>query len=38
MEIIGFMNRNYLGEVEELILSAVAVLDGQAYAKLSITG
>lgn len=25
------MNRNYLGEFEELILLAVAVLDGQAY-------
>lgn len=31
MEIIGLMNRNYLGEFEELILLAVAVLDGQAY-------
>ncbi|TLU96997.1 PadR family transcriptional regulator [Dyadobacter luticola] len=25
------MNRNYLGEFEELVLLAVAVLDGQAY-------
>ncbi len=31
MEIIKLMNRNYLGEFEELILLAVAVLDGQAY-------
>lgn len=31
MEIIALMNRNYLGEFEELILLAVAVLDGQAY-------
>jgi PadR family transcriptional regulator PadR len=31
MEIITPMNRNYLGEFEELILLAVAVMDGHAY-------
>jgi PadR family transcriptional regulator PadR len=31
MEIIKSMNRNYLGEFEELILLAVAVMDGHAY-------